>query len=362
MPLKANSAPQADPAPIFEIFRGSLGTELLVAAIAHFNVFEILSADPVAPDKLREKIGLAERPAAVLFTALRAFGLVSADKAGRLLLTGMAREHLVPGAPFDVSDYVSLTRDNPGVLEIVARLKSNKPAGSDKPATKKSGSGMPPKKSGVAFIYRKGMDSAMEEEAAARKLTLALAGRAKNCAPVLAQKVDLRKTRVLLDAGGGTGIYSIACLQQYPALRAIVWDRPEVLKVAAEMAAAYGVANRLECRPGDMFADPVPEGVDAILLSNILHDWDIPECRTLVRRCADALPSSGKLLIHDAFLNDAQDGPVAVALYSAALFGLTEGRAYSGAEYREWVTEAGLKPSKAVDTLVHCSVLTSLKK
>ena len=97
--------------------------------------------------------------------------------------------------------------------------------------------------------------------------------------------------------GGGTGIYSIAWLQRYPNLTAIVWDRPEVLKVAHEMAEAHGVADRLECRPGDMFRDPVPNGADVILLSNILHDWDVPECRTLVRRCAEALPPGGRLLI-----------------------------------------------------------------
>ena len=37
----------------------------------------------------------------------------------------------------------------------------------------------------------------------------------------------LDDARLLLDVGGGTGIYSIAYLQQHPGLRAIVWDRPE---------------------------------------------------------------------------------------------------------------------------------------
>ena len=45
--------------------------------------------------------------------------------------------------------------------------------------------------------------------------TLMLAGRAKNIAPVLAQKVDLSKANCLLDIGGGTGVYSIAFLQRY---------------------------------------------------------------------------------------------------------------------------------------------------
>ena len=91
---------------------------------------------------------------------------------------------------------------------------------------------------------------------------------------------------MLLDVGGGTGIYAMAWLQQHPALRAIVWDRPEVLKVAAEMAEAFGVADRLTCQPGDMFRDPPPADADVVLLSNVLHDWDVPECRSLLTRCA----------------------------------------------------------------------------
>ena len=45
--------------------------------------------------------------------------------------------------------------------------------------------------SGTAFIYRDGIESAMEAEASARHLTLALAGRAKNVAPALADAVPM---------------------------------------------------------------------------------------------------------------------------------------------------------------------------
>jgi hypothetical protein len=165
---------------------------------------------------------------------------------------------------------------------------------------------------------------------------------------------------VLLDIGGGSGLFSIACLRKNPGLRAIVWDRPEVLKVAAEMAATHGVADCLECRPGDMFADAVPRA-EVMLLSNVLHDWDVPACQELIGRCAAALPAGGRLLIHDVFLNDELDGPLSIALYSAALFCMTEGRAYSAAEYRSWLTAAGLKPQPLVPTLVHCGVLPAEK-
>jgi hypothetical protein len=154
-------------------------------------------------------------------------------------------------------------------------------------------------------------------------------------------------------------LYSIAWLQRHPRLRAIVWDRPEVLKVAQELALVEGVADRLECRPGDMFVDAPPAGCDVVLFSNILHDWDVPECRALLGRCAALLPPGGRLLIHDVFLNDTLDGPLPLALYSVALFCLTEGRLYSAAEYRNWLIEVGLTPHVPLPTLIHCSVLSA---
>ena len=336
-----------DPTPIFEFFRGSYATELLTAAVEHLGVFRILAAGPLSADALRQKLELAPRAFIVLTTAIRAMNLIEIDGAGRMTLSELAREHLIPGNEFQVSDYVGLAAGSPGVIAMVDRLRTNQLAR----ATESDG--------GAAFIFREGLESAMETELSARRLTLALAGRAKNVAPVLAQRIHFGD-ETLLDVGGGTGIYSIACLRVYPRLTAIVFDRPEVLKVAAEFAEEYGVADRLECRPGDMFADPLP-AADTILLSNVLHDWDVAECQDLVNRCAAMLQPGGRLLIHDVFLNDELDGPLAVALYSASLFSLTEGRAYSGQEYREWLTNAGLSSGDIVPTLIHCGVLIGTK-
>jgi hypothetical protein len=61
------------------------------------------------------------------------------------------------------------------------------------------------------------------------------------------------------------------------------------------------------------------------------------------------------------FLNDALDGPLPQALYSAAVFSLTEGRLYSALEYRGWLQEVGLTPGTIVPTLIHCAVLPASK-
>jgi predicted O-methyltransferase YrrM len=349
MPLSCKDAPQTDPTPIFEAFRGSYSTELLAAAVGHFKLFGHLTGGPVSFDTMRERIGLAPRAANVLFTALCAMRLLQRDRDGRLSLTELAKEHLTPGGAFEVSDYVGLVAQSPGVLEMVERLRTNHPAGAK------------PGGPGASFIYREGLESAMENEASARHLTLALAGRAKNVAPALAKNLPIENAKKILDVGGGTGIYSIALLQRHPGLRAVVFDRAEVLKVAREMAEAYGVADRIELLSGDMFADALPRDCDVILLSNILHDWDIPECQKLINRCGAALPSGGRLVIHDVFLNDDLCGPLPLALYSAALFTLTEGRAYSAAEYRDMLRAVQLTPGEVTPTLIHCGLLAGRK-
>lgn len=340
--------PALDPTPLFELFRGAYATELLTAAVAHFGLFERIGEDGLKTEELQAELQLARRPFVVLTTALQAMGLLV--HAGNCWeLTQLASEHLLPGKPHFVGDYIGLAADSPGVKEMVERLRTNCPAN----AAADDG--------GAAFIYRDGLESAMERESSARHLTLALAGRAKNVAPHLARVLDLSQTKLLLDMGGGTGLYSIALLQQFPQLRAIVFDRPEVLKIAEEFAEHHGVADRLLCTPGDMFADELPKGADAILLSNILHDWDEPQCAKLVNRCAAVLATGGQLLIHDVFLNDDLAGPLPIALYSAALFTLTEGRAYSAAEYRQWLQAAGLTPQSVQPTLIHCGVLAGRK-
>ncbi len=344
-PSSATNPSQTDPTFIFELFRGSHATEILVSAVCHLKLFDLLADKPLSWEDLKSAAGLDERPMVVLMTALRAMGLIAQDADRRYQATALAAGHLGVGADFGVDGYLGLAADNPGVLDFLERLRTNRPRGAGDP------------EAGAAFIFKEGMDSAMEKEAEARHLTLSLAGRAKNVAPHLARNLDLSGVKTLLDIGGGSGIYSIALVQANPGLQAIVMDGPEVLKVAAEFVEEHGVGDRVELLEGDMFADDLP-GCDAVLLSNILHDWDVPECEVLVKRCADAVPDGGRVLIHDVFLDDTMDGPLPLALYSASLFSLTEGRAYSAGEFRGMLEKAGLDVSgEIVPTLIHCGVL-----
>jgi hypothetical protein len=82
----------------------------------------------------------------------------------------------------------------------------------------------------------------------------------------------------------------------------------------------------------------------------------------LARRFAAALNNGGTLWIHDAFLNDTWDGPLAVTDYSAHLFLGTKGRAYSVKEYSNWLIASGLQmEATPIPTLLDYGLLAAVK-
>lgn len=339
------TTPELDPTPLFDMVRGNYMTELLASGL-ELGLFDALADGPVPEDALREKLRLAPRPWAVLSTAMRALGLIEGPPGRPQAITPMGR-FLLPGGSHEIRGYVGLTSGLPGVKAMIDLLRTDKPV-SNRPDE------------GKAFIFREGMESAMESGDSARRLTMALAGRAFICAPVLAEVLPLDGIGHLVDLGGGTGVYGMALAQRNPALRVTNLDRPEVLKVASGILSEHGPADRVAMVAGDLFGEY--PSCDAVLLSNVLHDWNPETCLDILSRCHKAIRPGGRLFIHDVYLNDALDGPLEVALYSAALFSLTEGRAYSAGEYREMLSATGFTPARTIaPTRVHCGALAAVR-
>jgi hypothetical protein len=310
-------------------------SRLLIVAIHHFPVFEILSEGPMTSEKLREIIGLAERPAMVLFPALCAMGMLARDPAGLLSLTDMGRYLTTTSAP-NLLGYTALEKDDPGVVEMAHRLRNDGPEDLS---------------AGISYVKEGDTPSPMDDPEQSRYFTLALSGRAQLLSPLVAEKMSRRQGH-LLDVAGGTGLFAYEWLLLNPNATATVYDRPEVLKVAAEFLdqfsrsgkrGAENVKERVTLQPGDMLSDPLPPA-DLLLAASLFHDWPGDTCQHLARRFATALRPGGELWAHDAFLHDSLDGPLTVTDYSAQLFWGTKGRAYSRLEYQSWFVKAGLQP------------------
>ena len=330
------NALQPDLAPITRHLRAMFGSRLLIAAVHHLHVFEELSNGPLSVGELSQRLSLQERPALVLFPALCAMDMLAYNEAGMLTISELGR-YLTQLQTPNLTGYVGLEKDDPGAVEMAVRLRNDGPLNAP---------------DGISFVKEGEGPSPMDDAELARHFTLGLAGRARQLSPLVAANMTQREGH-LLDVAGGTGFYTYEWLLKNPASTATLLDRPAVLAVAAELLdefsrsgrpGAESVPDQVTFLPGNMLTDELPQ-TDILLAASLFHDWPTSTCQQLAHRFAAAIRPGGELWVHDAFLNDALDGPLAVTDYSAQLFWGTKGRCYSRAEYRSWFAEAGLEPT-----------------
>ena len=313
-------APSTDPTMLLRARDGIYADDLLIAAVAHLDLFTVLAEEPCDCDGLAGRLGVAQRPADVMCTLFRAMGLL--EPGPMLRPTAVAAEHLVRRAPFDLRPYLASLAQRPSCLEILDVLRT------DRPAPWASAAG------GAAWT------DALDEEAFAATITAAMHARGASLAPAMAAAIaDLPATAVL-DLAGSSGIYACGLLGDRPAAHATILERPPVDTAARRMIAAAGYAERVTVISGDMFV-ALPQGHDLHLLSHTLHDWDEHDVRRVVERCFEALPPGGWLVDHDAHLNRDKTGPLPVARYSVLLMHATAGKCWSVAELEAILEDVG---------------------
>ena len=110
---------------------------------------------------------------------------------------------------------------------------------------------------------------------------------------VLADAIDFSMHHCVLDVGGGPGSIAIQIGLRHRHLNGMIMDMAPVCAIAREHIQRNGLVDRFTSVTSDLFAGPYPEGADVILLGSILHDWDDPECRMILRNCFEALPRGG---------------------------------------------------------------------
>jgi predicted nicotinamide N-methyase len=180
-------------------------------------------------------------------------------------------------------------------------------------------------------------------------------------AQAVAKSLDLSQRRHVLDIAGGSGVYACSLVTHHPHLSATVFEKAPVDRIAARAIANRGCAAQVAVAAGDMLDGALPGDADVHLYSNVLHDWDEPVVRQLIAKSCAALPSGGLVVIHDAFLNAAKDGPLHVAEYSVLLMHSSEGRCYSTREMEAYLIDAGFRDPSYRDTAAARGIMTATK-
>lgn len=172
--------------------------------------------------------------------------------------------------------------------------------------------------------------------------------------------LDLSQHRLMLDIGGGSGVHSIAAVQRWPALDALVFELATVCALAETYIARQGLASRVRAVAGNMWSEPYP-AADLHFYSWIYHDHSVARCRSLTNKSFASLPSGGRIIVHEMLYNDQKSGPAPVATLDACMLIWAKGQEYSGRELAELLTAAGFVEVAMKPTWGYWSIVTGVK-
>lgn len=123
----------------------------------------------------------------------------------------------------------------------------------------------------------------------------------------LAELLDMTGVSRLMDAGGGSGVESIALLRKYADLTSTVIDIENVCVEGRKIAAEEGLSDRLQFLAMDLTRDDLPGGFDMVLVCDVgLFGEDF------YRRLWQSLKKDGRLVIVSHFSPAENSAPPAL--------------------------------------------------
>ncbi|MCC9603467.1 methyltransferase domain-containing protein [Stieleria sp. JC731] len=344
--FELSSTPATDPALLLRYRDRQYAADMMAVAILKLNLFTwIHEQEQVSRDLIAEHFKLASRALDVLITLCRAGGWITSGDNDLLRLTEQAKEFLVDSSEYFLGPYYQPIADSPIATGCLQVLKEDRPA------------------NWQAKDDSNDWHESMMDEEFAKGFTALMNCRGVAMGQSLAAAVEpwIGNVKSILDVGGGSGIYSATLLAKHPHLVATVFEQQPVDRITQSEIELHGLQSRIEVQTGNMFSDPWPK-TDCVLLSNVLHDWDFPAIRQIIQKCSESVSVGGKVIVHEAFLNDDKDGPLPVAEYSVLLVNITQGRCYSPAEYGEIFEEFGFKCDAYQDTIADRGFFVAIKQ
>jgi acetylserotonin N-methyltransferase len=338
--LHVMDAPSVEDRPIWDLWLSQYRLPVVLAA-DQLGLFEFLRDRPATIDNICQNLKLLRRSVDALTAALASTGfLVQHDH--QFQLTPLSRTYLLPDSEFywvpmlGAAGFGQLTTE-----ALLTNLRTENLGRDDR----------------ISRRWERGEMTDLEAASSNQRMH----SHSFPSAIGLARSHDFKGTHRLLDVAGGSGGYAIALAVEHPHLRCTVADLPPVANNARTYIQRYGCQARVDTLSFNMFEDDWPAGYDAVLMTNILHDWDPKRRADLVASSFSALPAGGHLFIHEILLNDPQDGPEAAAMFSTMMLG-TRGKQLSFAELDTLLTQQGFVSVQVKPTYGYYSLVIGTKE
>ncbi|HEX8832918.1 MAG TPA: methyltransferase [Abditibacteriaceae bacterium] len=179
----------------------------------------------------------------------------------------------------------------------------------------------------------------------------------------IVQCYDFSGIDTIMDVGGGYGTLLATILKANPHMKGVLFDLPHVVEGAPEVLERWGVADRCEIVGGDFFAHgTLPQGVDACIMSTVIHDWDDERAQKILRNCHDATREGGNVLLGEMVVPDGPEPSPAKFCDLNMLVMTPGGRERTQAEYGALLQSCGYELSRVVPTFSPVSVVEGFRQ
>ena len=167
--------------------------------------------------------------------------------------------------------------------------------------------------------------------------------------------------RTFVDVGTAQGDLAVQIALANPHLQGTGFDLPEVAPIFEEYAATAGITDRLTFQPGDFFKQDIPKA-DVVLMGHILHDWDLPTKKMLLKKAFDAVPVGGVLVVYEAIIDDDRSKNAFGLMMSLNMLIETPGGFdYTGSNCSDWMKEAGFSTMRVEHLVGPDSMVIAIK-
>lgn len=116
----------------------------------------------------------------------------------------------------------------------------------------------------------------------------------------------------MLDAGCGSGLFSLELLREHNLLELILLDLPPVIQETRKIVRNHENADRISCVEGDVFADEIPGTYDIIFVSDALYGAE--DLAQVVKKLRKALNKGGVLVLRHMEIPEEKESGLHCAL------------------------------------------------
>ena len=307
--------------PIWDIILGFTGYPAIFVAL-DLGLYELLARGPLSISEIAKNLNLESRPTEALVYTNVSLGFMKIE-GGAICLTKVSEHYMLRNSP---TSFCSLfeTVANSDFLGSIKHLKQ-------------------------AVLTNKAQTYAGEQDVfkshkqqfeQAKHFTKAMHSISVSTARYWVETIDLSSFTTFLDIGCGSGAHSLAAVNKWPELKAILFDIEPVCSASRELHANEKNSGRLEYFVGDLWESDFPDA-DVHFYSQIFHDWSMDKCEYLANKSYKSMKSGGRIVLQEMLYHDDKTGPFFAASSSVNMLLWTEGMQYSGQELEALLKKTG---------------------